>query len=65
MLRPGMAPGFKRQTMIHEILHQVFTDSGAQIEKDTEEQICRALEAGLYGVLRDNPDLVAWLTTEE
>jgi hypothetical protein len=63
-LRPGMAPGFKRQIMLHEIVHLLFDDSGLEMASEDEERICLALQAPLLGVLRDNPDLVAWLTSE-
>lgn len=64
-LRPGMAPGFARQILIHEIVHQLFDDSGLELETQAEEQICLSLQAPLLGVLQDNPELVAWLTSEE
>jgi hypothetical protein len=63
-IRPGMAPGFTRQIMLHEIVHQLFDDSGLELDNQVEEQICLSLQAPLLGVLRDNPDLVAWLTSE-
>ena len=64
VIRPGMSPGFKRQIMIHEIVHLLFDDSGLELETDVEEQICLSLQAPLLAVLKDNPDLVAWLTSE-
>lgn len=65
MLRPGMAPGFARQILVHEIVHQLFDDSGLELEDALEEQVCLSLQAPLLAVLKDNPDLVAWLTSEE
>jgi hypothetical protein len=63
-LRPGMAPGFKRVIMLHEIVHQLFDDSGLELESQAEEQICLALQAPLLAVLKDNPELVRWLVAE-
>ena len=65
ILRPGMAPGFARQILIHEIIHQLFDVSGLQLEKDVEEQVCLSIQSPMLGVLRDNPDLVAWLSSED
>lgn len=62
-IRPGMAEGWTKQTLIHEILHQVFRQSGiGGLTADDEESIIRHLEGGLIGVLRDNPELVAYLS---
>ena len=59
---PKGAEDYRRSTMIHEIVHQVFVIAGSMIDKDDEEKICRLLEAGLLGVIKENPDLVRWLT---
>jgi hypothetical protein len=48
-------------TVLHEILHGVYGNSGLGPISE-EEQICSALSTGLLQVLRDNPKLVAWLT---
>lgn len=66
ILRPGMAPGFTRQIMLHEIIHQLFDDSGGiDLPGDLEETVCQSLQAPLLGVLKDNPDLVRWLVGED
>jgi hypothetical protein len=64
VIRPGMAAGFKRQIVLHEIVHQLLDDSGLELATEIEEQICLSLQAPLLGLLKDNPDLVAWLTSE-
>jgi hypothetical protein len=61
-VNPQQATMYQRSTMIHEILHQVFVVAGTGLDNEDEEKICRSLEGGLLGVLRDNPSLVAWLT---
>ena len=61
-VHPQQAEMYQRSTMIHEILHQVFVVAGTGLDTEDEERICHALEGGLLGVLRENPDLVAWLT---
>lgn len=65
MLRPGMAPGFTRQIMLHEIVHQLFDVAGLELPTETEEQVCLSLQATLLGVLRDNPELTAWLVAPD
>lgn len=65
IIRPGMGHGFKRQIVLHELVHQLLDDSGIEIGKDVEEQVCMSIQAPLLGVLIDNPDLVAWLTAPE
>ena len=54
---------YRKQTLVHEIVHQVF-ESVAGWSPKNEEKICRVLEAGLLGVIRENPDLVRWLQSE-
>lgn len=62
-LRPGMDEGWTRTILVHEILHQVFQHSGMTgLTSDDEEQIIRHLQSGVLGVLRDNPELVRYLT---
>lgn len=47
-------------TFLHEVLHGLFCYSG--IELKAEEQVCELLGTGLMQVLRDSPELLAWLT---
>ena len=64
-VNPQHAPTYQKSTMIHEILHQVFVVSGALLDEEAEERICRHLEGGLLGVFQDNPDLVGWLAARD
>ena len=50
------------KTVLHEVLHAVWTNAGDRGDKVDEETAIRTLSAGLLGVLRDNPALVAYLT---
>jgi len=62
---------YKRETVLHEIVHcclrvtdcQPDRDAKAGVE-DVEERALAALTGPLLAVLRDHPDLVAWLTAE-
>lgn len=62
-----LAPAAQKSTLLHEVLHQVFTVSGYHCRLDDEgsgreERIVSALENPLLAVLRDNPQLVRYLT---
>ena len=63
VINPKHDSMYKRQTLVHEIVHQVF-ESVAGWSPKNEEKICRVLEAGLLGVIRENPGLIAWLQSE-
>lgn len=63
-LNPKLPPALMRTTLLHEALHAV-ASSGAAIsleEKLTQEAWIGRIEAPLTGLLRDNPELVAFLT---
>lgn len=50
----------KAQTLMHEIIHACL--DGTTLEPAVDEQVCRALDGPLLAALRDNPDLVRYLT---
>lgn len=54
---------YRRSTLLHEILHQCIAVAGADIPEDVEERAVRAIEGPLYQTLRENPDLLAYLTS--
>ena len=51
----------KQDTLLHEVLHACFNDLGLEPKEDT---VC-ALGATLLAVLRENPQLIEYLTQEE
>lgn len=67
-LDPTLPPGMARATLLHEVLHAVTAlTTLAKIVVDTDpeetdERIVGILEMPLLAVLRDNPQLVAYLT---
>lgn len=69
-LNPEQQPQIQRMTLLHEILHAAAeTVMGcpdwANLGEDVasrEEAVIRAWESPILCVLRDNPDLVAYLT---
>ena len=53
-------PAFERATVMHEVLHGIAKHTGTKL---TEYQI-EALSYSLVRLLRDNPDLVTYLTED-
>lgn len=49
-----------REVLVHEVLHGVANATDIEL---TEHQVT-ALSRGLYAVVRDNPDLVRYLTSD-
>jgi hypothetical protein len=52
-----------RDTMLHEILHAVVSNTALGMSDADEEQLIRTVTPWLLAVLRDNPDLTGFLTT--
>jgi hypothetical protein len=46
-------------TLIHEITHALLTYAG--VEDDRQEQICEVVGNGFAQIIRDNPELIAWM----
>lgn len=69
-LNPEADPAVTRLTFWHEVLHALFeVTMGApdwhglgKTRDDREESVIRRLEGPTLNVLRDNPELVAYLT---
>ena len=55
---PDISQQKKEQTLLHEIMHTVFWQSGLNFRyrenKDFEEDVVTSLSMGLYQVLKDN-----------
>lgn len=70
LMRDDKPPDTEKETMVHEILHQCLFQSGFQTSTLSlldsaelqEEMIVRHMSAVLFGVIRENPELIAWLT---
>jgi len=57
-----------RDTLLHEILHALIDQTSVKrqlkdMDKDLEEDFVWALTPRLLGLLRDNPELVEYLTS--
>jgi hypothetical protein len=53
------------ETLLHEVLHMVLFFSGLDLDADQEEKIVRPAAMTLYGVLKDNPQLLKYLLEEK
>lgn len=55
----------ERETFLHEALHaaidQTNLRSAASADRDEEERLVSALSPVLFGFIRDNPRVIAWL----
>lgn len=62
---PDMAVGMQRQTLWHEVKHAVIDSMTMSHDKRTDEDWIGRTTPSELAVLRDNPDLVAYLTAED
>jgi hypothetical protein len=56
-IRRGMAGHQERAIVVHEICHDIEAVTGVTMT----EQDVTAFSSVLFGVIRDNPKLIAWL----
>ena len=57
LIEEKMGPQRQRVTALHEIIHAMFDQCGIP---EIEEHIT-AFSFSMYGLLKDNPELVAWI----
>jgi hypothetical protein len=63
VIEPGQEDGQKRDSLMHEALHALFAMLGLDQEWGTKtEGYVTRLSPALLALLRDNPDLVGYLT---
>lgn len=61
-LSTEQAPCVLRDTLLHETLHAIWSTFGIGGNEEEEEALIRRITPALLGVLRDNPELVEFLT---
>lgn len=61
LLEQEMDDQVKAVTLLHEILHGVFESCGRATDDQEQESEIDALAHGLFGVIRQNPDLMEWI----
>lgn len=68
----SLALGKKQQTLLHEVMHviRMINDGPKKPNKKDEYEVWEhhfigILEADMLGFLKDNPEVVAWLTSED
>ena len=64
-VRSNFPPATQAETLLHEILHQCLFVTGLELDTQDEEKVIRPLSMALFGVLRNNPRLVTYLTSQE
>lgn len=52
-----------KETLVHELLHAIIKQTNSTMSDDDEESLVRSLSPLLYGVLKNNPQLVDYLMT--
>ena len=58
-------PLYKRVVVLHELIHACYEHSGSPPEPLAEEQVALLISRRLLPILRDNPNLVKYLTEED
>lgn len=61
-VRTGQLALDEADTVLHETMHAILHHQGREYGHAVEEEYVRALATGVLSVLRENPELVAWLT---
>jgi hypothetical protein len=62
----GPSPMQIRATILHEVLHAVaLTAAITSEDKLAQEEWISRIESGLLGVIRDNPELIGYLTASD
>jgi hypothetical protein len=61
-LDPDQSTVVARDTLLHEVLHAVIANTSLGLGRKAEERLIRTLSPQLLAVLRDNPQLVLFLT---
>lgn len=64
ILDNGMPGEQEQETLLHELIHAAWDCTGLskRLDDDQEEEVIRSISPLIFGMLRDNPKLVAYLT---
>jgi hypothetical protein len=55
-----LEPSVKASTLLHEIVHAIYDEYGIS-KDDEEERVVNSISNGLSQVIRDNPDVLAFI----
>jgi hypothetical protein len=61
---PGRHEDYARATLLHEILHACVRSSDPTLDDEHEETVVAAITGPLLAMLRDNPDVLDYLTDD-
>jgi len=59
-IESGMSEQAKAQSILHEAVHALTTQSGRQ-DISRKEDLIDSLAYGIYQIIHDNPDLINWI----
>lgn len=62
LTRAMLRPYYSKVVLLHELIHACYEHAGAPEQPLTEEQVACLVSRRLLPILRDNPELVKWLT---
>lgn len=60
-IRKDINKQIEQETLMHEVLHAVFAQSGVDLSHNKEERVVAAISPYLLMLLRDNPKLYKYL----
>jgi hypothetical protein len=61
---PGKHEDYARATLLHEILHACIRSSDPTLDDEHEETVVAAITGPLLSMLKDNPDVLDYLTDD-
>ena len=64
-VQQAASANYQRVVLLHELIHACFEHAGSPAEPLTEEEVCCLVSRRLLPILRDNRELVDWLTNSE
>lgn len=65
-ISPNGADSYRKDVFLHEVLHAVITATAMEFEQeDGEERLVGAMSTMLLQVIRDNPEVIRWLSQHE
>lgn len=62
MLDPGMSEARKRETLLHECIHALLYEWHVDLGELKEEALVESLGDAFLALIRDNPQLITYLT---
>lgn len=58
---PHSPPQRQVETVLHECMHGLLRGYSGELKPELEERIVKTLGMGLMALIRDNPEMIAWV----